>query len=108
MVLIYAIISPFTALLGALYFLIKYVVDKYLLTIVYPKEYESSGEISSIVLRLAVFTIGFQQAILIGLFLTTLNRGQFFLALSIFVILQIALKIAIYFVDVNWFQEKFR
>lgn len=44
---IYAIISPVIGLLGATYFCIKYVIDKYNLTVLYPKDYESNGEISN-------------------------------------------------------------
>ena len=32
MVFIYAVISPFVLILGALYFFVKYIVDMYLLT----------------------------------------------------------------------------
>ena len=53
MVFIYAVVSPFTLLIGALYFFVKYIVDKYLLCVIYPREYESFGEISANVLRLA-------------------------------------------------------
>jgi hypothetical protein len=44
---IYAIISPMICLLGAAYFCIKYTIDKYNLTVLYPKDYESNGEISN-------------------------------------------------------------
>ena len=52
-VFIYAIISPTISLLGAIYFGLKYFIDKYNLTVLYPKEYESNGDISKNVLSLA-------------------------------------------------------
>ena len=57
---IYAIIQPMIALLGAVYFCIKYAIDKYNLTVLYPKDYESSGDISSRIVSLAEITLVIQ------------------------------------------------
>jgi hypothetical protein len=54
---IYAIISPTISLLGAFYFAIKYTIDKYNLTVLYPKDYESNGEISTYIYYLADITL---------------------------------------------------
>jgi hypothetical protein len=54
---IYAIISPMISLLGAFYFAIKYTIDKYNLTVLYPKDYESNGEISSNIIQLSNITL---------------------------------------------------
>jgi len=40
MVLLYCLITPAISILGALYFTIKYFIDKYNLTVVYPKSYD--------------------------------------------------------------------
>jgi hypothetical protein len=71
---IYAIVSPTIALLGAMYFGIKYVIDKYNLTVLYPKDYESNGEISSNIYYLADITLVIQQFIMFGLFVLTFQR----------------------------------
>jgi hypothetical protein len=46
-------------LLGALYFTIKYFVDKYNLTVVYPKNNQGNGNISANIYYLANFTLYF-------------------------------------------------
>lgn len=68
---IYAIISPMIALLGGTYFCIKYFIDKYNLTVLYPKDYESNGEISRSIYYLADITLVIQQFIMFGLFVIT-------------------------------------
>ena len=95
MVFIYAIISPSICLLGAVYFGLKYFIDKYNLTVLYPKEYESNGDISKNVLNLAQGTLMLQQIIMFGLFVTTLNRMSFSWALIAFMALQILIKLLI-------------
>jgi uncharacterized membrane protein YkgB len=42
-VALYSIINPLVTLVGAIYFAFKYIVDKYTLCIVYPKNYDSKG-----------------------------------------------------------------
>ena len=93
MVFIYAIVSPAITLFGALYFGIKYVIDKYLLCVVYPKDYEGKGEISRNIYYLATFTIIFQQVIMLFLFITTLKRKNFFWALIVFMGIQILIRV---------------
>lgn len=43
MVFTYGLISPLILLIGCTYFSFKYFIDKYNLTVVYPKEYEGNG-----------------------------------------------------------------
>lgn len=56
-VFLYSLISPIITLFGALYFTIKYFVDKYNLTQVYPKNYDSRGQIAKTISRLNHFSI---------------------------------------------------
>jgi hypothetical protein len=43
MVLMYAIVSPSILIFGSIYFWIKYIIDKYNLTVLYPKDYDNNG-----------------------------------------------------------------
>jgi len=58
-IFLYALISPIITLVGALYFTIKYYVDKYNLTVLYPKNYDSQGQLSNKISGLAYFSIYF-------------------------------------------------
>jgi hypothetical protein len=60
MVLLYCLITPAISILGAIYFTIKYFIDKYNLTVVYPKSYDSRGNITKYISRLAKLTLVFQ------------------------------------------------
>jgi hypothetical protein len=95
-------------LFGALYFSFKYFIDKYNLTVIYPKEYESNGDISKNVLKLAQITLIFQQIIMFGLFVTTLNRMSFFWALIAFMLMQIIIKMILSIFDRTNMKEFFR
>jgi hypothetical protein len=79
-------------LFGVFYFSIKYVIDKYNLTVIYPKTLEGRGDISTNIYYLANLTIFFQQAIMFGLFTITLNRQNLTLSLAIFFIFQIIIR----------------
>ena len=45
--MIYSLVNPIITIVGALYFSIKYFFDKYNLTLVYPKNYESKGDLGA-------------------------------------------------------------
>jgi len=60
LVFLYSIISPCVLLLGALYFYWKYIVDKYCLVMLYPKNYEGRGEISKNIMYFATGSIFMQ------------------------------------------------
>ena len=59
MVLLYCLITPAISFLGALYFTIKYFIDKYNLTVVYPKSYDCQGNLTKYISRLAKLTLAF-------------------------------------------------
>jgi len=46
-IMLYSLVNPIITIVGALYFTIKYFFDKYNLTIVYPKNYESKGDLGA-------------------------------------------------------------
>ena len=46
MILLYSLISPMITLFGALFFTIKYFVDKYNQIFIYPKLYDSKGSLA--------------------------------------------------------------
>ena len=60
MVLLYSFISPIITLLGATYFTVKYFVDKYNQTMLYPKHYDSKGELSYNIMTLGYCSLAFQ------------------------------------------------
>ena len=60
MVLLYCLITPAITIFGALYFTIKYFIDKYNLTVIYPKNYDSQGNLTSYISILAKLTLFFQ------------------------------------------------
>mmetsp|Transcript_29399 Transcript_29399/g.44437 ORF Transcript_29399/g.44437 Transcript_29399/m.44437 type:complete len:183 (+) Transcript_29399:2304-2852(+) len=108
MVFIYALVSPAITLFGAIYFGIKYTIDKYLLCVVYPKDYEGKGEISRNIYYLANFTLVFQQVIMLFLFITTLKRKNFFWALVAFMALQLIIKVLFSLLNFGKIQDFFR
>jgi hypothetical protein len=91
-VFLYSLISPIITLFGALYFTIKYFVDKYNLTHVYPKNYDSRGELAKYLSILNHLSIYFQQFILIGLFTIALQRKNLYYALICFLIFQVIIS----------------
>ena len=66
--LIYLPISPVTAIFGFLYFLHKWLIDKYNLCFVYPRSYDGKGDLSSTMWRLGLLSLIFQQFVMFGLF----------------------------------------
>ena len=57
MVFTYGLISPCILMLGCLYFSFKYFIDKYNLTVVYPKAYEGRGDISKNIINYSNFSL---------------------------------------------------
>ena len=46
-IMLYSLVNPIITIVGALYFTIKYFFDKYNLTVVYQKNYESKGDLGA-------------------------------------------------------------
>ena len=46
-IMLYSLVNPIITIVGALYFTIKYFFDKYNLTVVYPKNYDSKGDLGA-------------------------------------------------------------
>jgi CTP:phosphocholine cytidylyltransferase-like protein len=86
MVFTYGLISPAMLLLGSIYFGFKYFIDKYNLTVVYPKEYEGNGDISKAIYSFSNFGLILVQLLIFGLFTITLKKDNFFWALVFFLI----------------------
>ena len=55
--LIFSCFVPLIALIGAIYFYLKYLIDKYNLMFVYNKNYESGGKIRIVVTRFMYFNL---------------------------------------------------
>lgn len=53
LVLLYSMLIPPITFFGFLYFLFKYYIDSYNLTIIYPKNYQSKGKLSSKLIQYA-------------------------------------------------------
>ena len=72
-ILIYSLVNPIITIVGALYFTIKYFFDKYNLTVVYPKNYESKGNLGAKISYYNYISIYFIQFIIFLLFTITLK-----------------------------------
>lgn len=59
MTLLYSLISPIIIFFGALFFTIKYFVDKYNLVFVYPKLYDSKASLAPHIISLGYFSLFF-------------------------------------------------
>lgn len=68
MVLLYSMLIPPITLFGALYFLIKYYIDSYNLTVIYPKDYQSKGKLSQRLPQYAYVSLYIQQITMILIF----------------------------------------
>jgi CTP:phosphocholine cytidylyltransferase-like protein len=86
MVFTYGLISPTILFLGFLYFGFKYFIDKYNLTVVYPKEYDGRGNISNNISYYFYLSIFLVQILMLGLFTTTLHRESFYWGILIFMV----------------------
>lgn len=107
-VFLYALISPIITLIGALYFTIKYYVDKYNLTVVYPKNYDSKGQLSQRIRPLAYFSIYFIQLLMYILFTLTLKQDSFSVAIIVFGIFQVIITLIFklkFSVAMEWFRS---
>ena len=56
-VILYALICPLVLPLGAFYFMISYNIDKYNLTVLYPKEFEGKDDLSLHIIGFADFAL---------------------------------------------------
>lgn len=106
-IFLYSLISPIIVLIGALYFTIKYYVDKYNLTVLYPKNYDSKGELSNKISSLAYFSIYFIQVMMYILFTLTLKQDSFQSAIIIFGIFQVLITF-LFKIEFQGLKEKFR
>jgi len=75
--MLYGLIQPLILLFGACYFTIKYFVDKYNKTIVYPKLYESKGVMANHLMFISNFSLWFQQFLMLIMFTISLGRSYF-------------------------------
>lgn len=87
MILLYALVSPLITLFGALFFTIKYFVDKYNQVYVYPKLYDSKGSLAYHIGNLGFGSLMFQQFIVLLLLKTSLNKRQLVYAIKMFIII---------------------
>lgn len=84
------LILPF----GALFFYIKYFIDKYNLLFVYPAEFESHGNLTELVVKFALIGIFFFQFIISNLFIKIFQDKDYAIYATI---LYIAVSSALYF-----------
>ena len=108
MVFTYGLISPSILMFGFLYFGFKYFIDKYNLTVVYPKEYEGRGDFSKNISYYQNFSILLVQILMLGLFTTTLQRSNFFWGIILFMIFQGMIIFTFKFLNVKSIKEWFR
>lgn len=73
LILLTSIISPIVSLFGALYFGLKYAIDKYLMVEIYPKYHGGAGEIAHSIQTLTQFNIFLVEFIMYNYFTYTLN-----------------------------------
>lgn len=68
--LLFSTIVPYLAMIGGIFFVFKYNVDKYNLSFVYSPAYKGRGVINKRIVPLSIFTIFLFQIINIGMFTT--------------------------------------
>ena len=76
MIFVFSTSVPIILPFGAMYFFLKYTIDKYNIVWVYPLEFESHGYLRQTVWVFMVISIGINQLFLIG-FLLSLNKESF-------------------------------
>lgn len=106
-VFLYSLIAPIITLVGALYFTIKYFVDKYNLTVVYPKNYDSKGQLGKKISKYNHFSIYFIQLIMFILFTITLKRTNLYIFFIASVSFQLLLTALFQFKDHFHVMERF-
>lgn len=84
------LITPF----GALFFFIKYYIDKYNLLFLYPAEFESHGNVTDMIIKFELIGIFIFQFMISNLFIKIFHDADFAICASI---LYIILSIFIYF-----------
>jgi hypothetical protein len=72
-ILLYMIICPIISLLGAIFFALKYFIDKYNLIVVYPKNHSGSVDITRNIHRLGQFNILLVELLIFTFFSIKLN-----------------------------------
>jgi Calcium-dependent channel, 7TM region, putative phosphate len=70
MIFLFSISVPIILPFGALFFLIKYLIDKYNIVCVYPLEFESHGYLRQTVCVFMIISIWIFQMFFIGFFLS--------------------------------------
>ena len=93
MTLLYSIVSPIIILFGALFFTIKYFVDKYNLVYVYPKLYDSKASLAPRIITLGYFSLFFQQFIVLGLLKTGLRQEKLTYSIIMLLCIQVVIKL---------------
>lgn len=76
MIFVFSTSVPIILPFGAMYFFLKYTIDKYNIVWVYPLEFESHGYLRQTVWIFMVISIGINQLFLIG-FLLSLHKESF-------------------------------
>jgi len=66
-VLIFSTVAPLITVFGALYFGIKYLIDKYNLLYIYPNEYKGQGRLYTRIVSLKYIGMVISQLIMFGL-----------------------------------------
>jgi hypothetical protein len=96
--LLFSTIVPYIAMIGGVFFIFKYSVDKYNLTFVYNSEFKGLGVIYRRVVPLSIFTIFMFQLINIGLFTTktpTEKKNLYFWGGVGFVVFELMVVLAV-------------
>lgn len=71
--LLYSMLIPPITLFGAIYFYFKYIIDRYNLTIIYPKNYQSKGKLSRRIINYTYVSLYIQQVTMISIMSVTLG-----------------------------------
>ena len=97
MIMIFSGINPLISVFGFFYFTFKYYIDKYNLTFVYQREFESGGEIKKQVIPLTLISIYIFQLANIGFFTTRFKNFKVCMNLGFdFMLLQTIVLILLY------------
>lgn len=98
--LVFSTTIPLIVPFGCLFFVLKYYIDKYNLLFVYPVEFESHGNITTMVLKFALIGIFFFQFIISNLFIKIFHDKDYAIYATL---LYIVISIFIYYGMKNFF-----
>lgn len=105
-IILFSTIAPLITLLGAIFFTIKYLIDKYNICYVYPTENYGESKLVNEIVNLQYISMIFQQISMFGFF-ALIFSDRFWLSCIVFVILQLFILVIFYSFQDSPFLKKY-